>query len=260
MKSIPAILLIIAIIIVMISIAQSSFLNALLFAISSAIIVIASSLISYFPRAFPSGIKGKLNKIELKKLLLSISAFILFFILSVYIWHYFYAQSFGNHISLFIGFLSGSIAWATISLIRKFFSKTSKASFYQNIFAILVLIYMLKTIYFSALSQKLSGDNIPDLPSSFSFLVIFFHPLMKNFKALFLYKRAKLDTKAKIIELSIWSILAILLLIFSAPKMFVSQLVIMAICAIYLMSLPYLRTIFPKIVAIKTKTAQRNVI
>lgn len=260
MKSISNIFAITAIIIAMFCGIQSTFLNALPYAFISAIIFMITSLISYFPRVFPFGIKGEFNQIELKKMLLVNSGFILFFLFSIYIWHFFYEKSFGNHISFILGFTSGSTALATIALVRKIFTKASKISIYQNIFVILILGFIVKTTITSVQSQLLRGDIKPDMPSFYSFAIIFLFPLMKNIKALFLYKRAKIETKAKIIELSVWSILAILLLIFSAPKMFVSQLVIMAICAIYLMSLPYLRTIFPKIVAIKTKTAQSNVI
>ena len=77
--------------------------------------------------------------------------------------------------------------------------------------------------------------------------LIFWQPLMKNVKALFLYKRASIKTKARIIELSIWSIIVISMSILITFGMYKSGLVVSAIAAIYLLSLPYLKTVFPKI-------------
>ena len=247
MKSSSNFLVFIAIFIVMISFLQSNFWHALFFISISALLLFTTNLIFFLPKVFPFGIRGKINNFELEKLSKISAAFLSFFIFSSYICHFFYTKSFGNHISISLGFLAGSIAWAIISLVRKLFLKAAKISIFQNIFAICILIIVFKGVNDSAQSQVLKGDLRPDMPSYFNMALIFWQPLMKNFKALFLYKRASIKTKAKIIELSIWSIIVISMSILITFGMYKSGLVVSAIAAIYLLSLPYLKTVFPKI-------------
>lgn len=235
MNTITNILIFISIIVSMFSISQHTFWEAMPYIASSAIIILIASLISSFPRVFPTGIKGKINIFDLKRISINVGAFFLFLIFSCGVWYYFGTKPFGNRAGFYLGFISGSIAWASISLIRKFFVKTTKPAFYQNIFALIMLIIMFRAVYSSFQSQILKGDTIPDLPSYFNLLLWCWYPMIKTFKALFLYRRLKIDTKTKIIEnLALLLIVLIIGILSELEQFFPSAIIIFLSLALYL--------------------------
>ncbi len=224
-----------SIIVAIFSASQDTFWGAFPYIASSGIIFFIANFLLYFPRVFPTGIKGKINIFELKRMILNVAAFVLYFIFSCCVWYYFYTKPFGNHAGFFLGFISGSIAWASISLIRKLFLKTTKPALYQNIFALIMLIIMFRAVYLSLQSQIFRGDTFPDLPSYFNLLIWFWHPIMKNFKALFLYKRANIETKSKIIETSALILLIFtLLILLHFRQFFPSAIIVVISLALYL--------------------------
>lgn len=249
METITNFLIIIAIFIPMVSASQDTFWGAFPYIASSGIIFLIVNFIFYFPRVFPTGIKGRLNTYELKKISRIISAFVLFFIFSCCVWYYFSTKSFGNHAGFFLGFISGSIAWASISLIRKFFLKTTKPALFQNIFALIILIILFRSVYLSLQSQILRGDTFPDLPGYYNLLVWFWHPIMKNFKALFLYKRAKIETKSKIIETSALILLIFTLLILLEFEQFFPSAIILFLSLVLYLNLERIRRFIVKFLA-----------
>lgn len=202
-----------AIITAMLSLNQSNFWGAMLFMSTAALLIIIAKLVHFHSRIFPYGTKGKINKIEFKKTSYSIIAFISFFIFSSYIWHIFYKKSYGIHSSLFLGFIAGSIVWALISLFRKFYKKTSKISFYQNIFAIFLLIVFFIYGKYSIETELAKGKDSPYAFDDASFLIISYNVIIKNFKGLILFKKVKTETKIKIIEISIYTIFLFLFIV-----------------------------------------------
>lgn len=171
--------------------------------------------ISYFSSIFPNGIKAQVNKNELRKFITLSIKFLLFSAFSMFIGNIFYKKSHDVFSSVSLGFCTGCIVWASISLIWKFYKNTTRVKLYENIFALSLLIIAYTYGIYSIEMQLVKGDKTPDLPYAFNILILLFHIIIKNFKSLFLYRKAKIDTKVKIIENSTYTIIIFLSCIFS---------------------------------------------
>lgn len=194
-----------------------------------------------FSKIFPNGIKGKINKFEFNKFISFSIALLLFSAFSLFISNIFYEKSYETFSSINLGFCAGCIIWALISLILKFYKKSTRIKIYENIFALILLITIFIYGIYSIETQFIKGDKDADLPFAFNLIIVVFHNFTRNFKSLFLYQKAKIDTKVNIIEISTYTIIGFLIFIFSIFVNYKYILLIYLFGIIYFLSFPLIK-------------------